>query len=234
MSDLKQQKLLDSFKDVILEIFSEELLQIVLYNDKDPNSDDILIILKSFNLPKMKKANSAINKLIKNGFPAPLFMTQEFIKSSLDSYPLEFLNIKTDYYNLFVKNDEDFIKTLVFDNQFIRLQIERELKGKYLLITSNYIPNISSQKILNSLITRSILSLKPVLKGILYLNEKALPPIYEDLLESVQKTLNLEISSLIKAFNICYGKEKIKDINIDVFFDTYLKDIENLYKRLEN
>jgi hypothetical protein len=57
----------------------------------------------------------------------PLFLTRSDLSSSLDSYPIEFLNMKNRYRLVY---GEDVLQKLSFNPLAVRLQIERELKGK--------------------------------------------------------------------------------------------------------
>jgi hypothetical protein len=233
MPDTKRMKSLNEISNQLQQLFQDDLLQLVLYNDRDPHRDDLLVIIREYNLSRMKNAHNVIKKMTKLNLQAPYFMTPEFIMTSLDSYPLEFLNIKTDYSNLYLK-DTDYIKETVLDNNYVRLQIERELKSRHLLICSNYLYGMNSNRYLEDLISRSVLSLKPVLKGILFLHGKTIPVEYSELIDAVQKSLNLNLSSFDKAFSLCYKKEKMKDLHIDTFFDSYLKEIDNLIHKTED
>ncbi len=234
MSETDQNKICEIITEHLVPQMNDQLLQVILYNDKDPHSDDILIISRSSDLFIIKKAQICINKLIKKRVPIPFFMTPEFITSSLDSYPLEFLNMQNDYINLYQTDETDYIKPLRFEKQWVRLQIERELKSKYLLISSNYMAVNSSKSALKQLVSGSILSLKPILKGILYLDDLEISPYYEDLIERIEKTGKIELKTLRRAFEIRYDKVNFKQLNTDQFFDNYLQEIVMLYKSIEN
>jgi len=234
MSETDQNKICEIITEHLVPQMNDQLLQVILYNDKDPHSDDILIISRSSDLFIIKKAQICINKLIKKRVPIPFFMTPEFITSSLDSYPLEFLNMQNDYINLYQTDETDYIKPLRFEKQWVRLQIERELKSKYLLISSNYMAVNSSKSALKQLVSGSILSLKPILKGILYLDDLEISPYYEDLIERIEKTGKIELKTLRRAFEIRYDKVNFKQLNTDQFFDNYLQEIVMLYQSIEN
>ena len=57
---------------------------------------------------------------------APLIMTQDYIQNSLDSFPLEFLEIQQHHLCLF---GQDSFAELSFYQPHLRLQCERELKS---------------------------------------------------------------------------------------------------------
>lgn len=233
MTECINNKVREKLCQLLKEDLGSSLLQIVLYNDKDPHTDDILVICQSNDLQNIKKAQSSINFLKKNRVPVPFFMSPDFISSSLDSYPLEFLNIQNDYITLYSGNDKDYIQPLSFDKQWIRLQIERELKSKFLLITSNYMAFNPSDSRLKDLITQSVLSLKPVLKGLLFLKDLAIPSLHEPLIDAMQKSYQTQLQNIKTAFLIAHEQVKIKSINTDKFFSDYLQEIQQLCTQIE-
>ncbi len=233
MAECINNKIREKLCQLLKENCGNDLLQIVLYNDKDPHTDDILVICQSNDLQSIKATQSSINFLKKNKIAVPFFMSPEFISSSLDSYPLEFLNIQNDYITLYALNDKDYIQSLTFDKKWVRLQIERELKSKYLLITSNYMAFNPSDSRLKDLITQSVLSLKPVLKGLLFLKNAEIPSLHEALIEALQKNYQMQLSNIKTAFLIAHEQIKIKSINTETFFMDYLKEIQALCTHIE-
>ncbi|HOD53574.1 MAG TPA: hypothetical protein PKJ08_03505 [Candidatus Cloacimonadota bacterium] len=233
MGNPDKTKIHEIINSYLIPEMKDQLLQVILYNDKDPHSEDVLIITQLTDLSKLKQAQNCVSKLMKKNIPAPFFMTPEFITSSLDSYPLEFLNIQTDYQNIWQKDDKDYLKNLHFDKQWVRLQVERELKGKYLLISTHYMAVNSSVSRLKQLVSESILSLKPVLKGILFLFDEEISPCYEDLISRIEGRLNIELRTLSRAFDIRFEKISFKQLNSEQFFENYLKELEVLFKKIE-
>src|SRR2546422_978528 len=71
------------------------------------------------------------------GFPAakamprfePLFMTQRNIEMSLDSFPVEWLEIRERHLLL---EGEDLVATLEVQQAYVRMQCEHELRGKFI------------------------------------------------------------------------------------------------------
>ena len=59
----------------------------------------------------------------------PLFIARGYIQQSLDTFPLEFLNISSSYQLVF---GDDILENIEFKAEDVRTQCERELKGKLL------------------------------------------------------------------------------------------------------
>ena len=115
--------------------YGAELLSLIVYgsaagDEFDPKSSDInlLIVLKNVGLELLGKSRPIQEKWRKKRFARPLFMDREYIERSLDSFPIEFLNMKESYKVLY---GEDVLAGLRIDPSDLRLQIEREMKGKW-------------------------------------------------------------------------------------------------------
>lgn len=124
--------------------------------------------------------------------PMPLIIDKSFVSNSLDSYPLEFLNISSQYHNLF--NREDILANLHFERSDVRLQTERELKSKLLLTRMAALENPGNARYLSLVIRQSISAIVPALKGILFLYGKGIPGNIAELCSSVSGTTNINLS----------------------------------------
>ena len=92
------------FKEITADFknaFEDELISIILYGsgarqDYTPGRSDInfLIVLTPKGIDNLFGAVDAVVKWKKRNVATPLFMTWEDIRASLDSFPVEFLNMK--------------------------------------------------------------------------------------------------------------------------------------------
>src|SRR4030042_1076971 len=121
-------------------IFGEDLVSIILYGsgaggDYVPGKSDLnfLITLTDRGIEGLDRALETVGRWRKRNVAIPLFMTGAYLTGSLDAYPVEFLNMKRNYK---VVSGEDVLAPLTFAHQHIRLQLERELRGKLLHLRS--------------------------------------------------------------------------------------------------
>jgi hypothetical protein len=98
----------------------------------------------------------------------PLLLTPRTVERSLDSYPLEFLNMKSRYRIL---SGSDFLKDLAFEKPDVRLQCERELQSKLLLIRRAYVGSEGAPRRLQNLVAHGLPSLVAIFRGMLYLKD---------------------------------------------------------------
>ena len=156
--------------------------------------------------------------LRKHKAPVPLVVTLDFIKSSLDSYPLEFLDIQSEYTSLF--HVEDILGSMHFNKNDVRLQIEREIKGKWLLTRQAAIQHPRLNKHLFSVLKESFTSLLPVFKGFCYLQGQSIPKDIELLIVCLEEILHTEM----KVFRFVAGQNKAPSQNLlDNLFNDYIR-----------
>jgi hypothetical protein len=86
---------------------------------------DSVLVMAGDDLRALRELGGHGRSFAKAGVAAPLVVAPEFITSSMDAFPLEFLDISQRRIHL---QGQDFFSGLVWEHQYIRLQCERELK----------------------------------------------------------------------------------------------------------
>lgn len=84
-----------------------------------------VLVLQSVDLEMLRRLAEGGAKLGKARIAAPLIMTPQYIKASLDTFPLELIEIAQCRLTLF---GEDRFTDLSFEDKDVRHQCERELK----------------------------------------------------------------------------------------------------------
>jgi hypothetical protein len=165
----------------------------------------------------------------KHKLTMPLIVNEKFIQSSLDSYPLEFLDIQSGYDSLYAV--EDMIAGLQFANDDIRLQIERELRSKWLLTRQAVLQHSHMSRLLFVILRESFSSLVPVFKGFCRLSGKNVPQETDKLLDVMEELLHAEL----KAFRFIAGQKKApsKELTGNLFND-YMRALELCIDKIDN
>ncbi|MHC4063474.1 MAG: hypothetical protein ACYSUI_03085 [Planctomycetota bacterium] len=125
-----------------------------------------VLVLKAVDLPILRRLAEHGAKLGKARISAPLIMTPEYIKASLDTFPLELLEIQQQHLNLF---GEDHFGDLTFDEAHIRLQCERELKVVLIGLRQGLLAATGKEKFLGGLEMNLGEALMRTLRGLLLL-----------------------------------------------------------------
>lgn len=105
-------------------------------------------------------------KYSKHGIAAPLLMTPNYIETSLDVFPIEFLNFRAIHHTVF---GSDLFRDLIIEPTHLRLQCEREIKSKLLWLHQSYIESLGDEEQLLQRLTASITGFIPLFRAILFL-----------------------------------------------------------------
>ena len=198
------------------------LLQVAIYEDFQPQC---IIILEKDPLDLLESLSSLRDYSNRRQLRFPLLVTREFVNSSLDSFPLEFLDITASKYeNLYVK--QDILKILKFEPANIRLQMEREIKGKWLLVRLSVLEKKNTPKQLANILAFNLGNIVPVLKGICYLKEGSVPQSLEDLFTRTTIITNVDFDSMLE----CVASKEATLANVK----QYLSILEDIMHYIEH
>jgi predicted nucleotidyltransferase len=191
----KPEEIFAEFTSDFQKIFGAHLISISLYGsgareDYAPGKSDLnfLIVLSEEGIGDLKKVHAVLPKWRKRRVAIPLIMTKSFILSSLDSYPIEFLNMKRHYVPVF---GEDVLTELIFNRSSLRLQAERELKGKILLLRARYLETEGKEDRIKDLIRESITAFVSIFNALLYLMGMDIPKGRSEVVRAVSGTFSV-------------------------------------------
>lgn len=178
--------------------FSSGLEAIILYGSvvrgeySGQNSDiNFLVILKPEAMKKLRVAIPLTEKWRQHGVVAPLVLTRDFLRASLDSFPIEILSLKRHHRALF---GEDVLQDLSLSPQHVRLQLEREIKGKLVHLWKGFLSVGSERNALHDLLVRSISDLYALFEAFLFLKNEEIPVKRKELFQQVARVANLDES----------------------------------------
>ncbi|MDY0151206.1 MAG: hypothetical protein RBS43_02910 [Candidatus Cloacimonas sp.] len=169
------------------------LLQVAVYT----TYEERCVVILEKDPPNILESLDALREYChKRHLPFPLLISRDFVLSSLDSFPLEFLDIvSSNYTNLF--DQEDILQNLKFSSADLRLQMEREIKSKWLLTRLAVSEQSQKPRALANVLVQSIRSLLPVLKGLCYISLKPIPFTQNEIIDSVMEITQLDLSFLL-------------------------------------
>jgi hypothetical protein len=213
-------------------IFGSDLLSIILYGsgatqDYIPGRSDInfLVVLSEKGIEKLQQVPDTVHRWKKRNVATPLFITKSFIAGSLDSYPIEFLNMKRNHALVF---GEDVFSALSFDAPHIRLQLERELKGKILNLQTRFIETEGKAKRVKELIRVSIVAFVSLFYALLHLKGLEIPQGKRDVIKLAAETCAIDGEVFLTCLDIKEGINHVSSSDIQAVFNAYLKEIYKL------
>ncbi len=176
-------------------------------------------------LTSLGKAMSLTAKWHKRNVATPLFLSKNYIESSLDTFSIEFINFKASYRLIF---GEDVLKDLSFEKKYVRLQSERELKGKLLQLRENFLETEGKKKNIGALIRLSLPTFFSIFQAILFLNEKQPASDNSKLLAFMANDTQLDTALFRKLNEIKSGEKKLSSDEAVSLMEEYIAEIRKL------
>jgi len=227
---------LDSYTNAIRSIYGDNLVALILYGSAasgeftSKNSNiNILIVLKDAGLRSLGKLVPLI-KSYKYRLFNPVFFTEDYMKRTVDVFPIEFLDIKENYKVLYGK---DVISGLTVDPKNLRFQCEQELKSKIINIKKMY-PGLSRGADLKELLLKSFTATLHILRNLLRLKNLKVPYKKEDVLNDAGTALGLDIELFGKILAIKSGMARARAPEIRDLLISFTDELERIAKVVDD
>ena len=218
-------------------LFGDDLVSIILYGsatgqDYRPGKSDInfMIVLSEEGIERLELAFSSVRKWLKRKVAIPLFLTEDYVATSLDAFPIEYLNFQRNYTLVFGK---DILKGLSFNPDFIRLQCEREIKGKLLVLRETFLETGGKGRPLREVIGKSIPAFIAIFEALLYLKGKDLPQEKRGIIRATAEVLDIDAGVFERLLDIKEEKVTRGDTEIMNLFKDYLREARKLSKQVD-
>ena len=212
--------------------FGKDMISLILYGSAAagqyvPGQSDlnILIILTEAGIDDLERGLPLVGKWRKRKV-AEIFMTPAYISSSLDTFPVEFINMQMNYLLI---SGEDVLKDLKIEACNLRLELERELKGKIFHLRQEFLESEGKDKELRRIISLSLGSFVPLFKALLYLRGYEVPPGRRDVIKALSlayPTITPDI--YLHCIDIREGKGKFSAAEVKQLYKSYQKEIVKL------
>jgi predicted nucleotidyltransferase len=212
--------------------FGQDVVSVILYGsaltaDYVPGKSDLnlMIVLSEEGINRLHFAHELVARWRKKRVGTPLFVTKTYINSSLDTFPVEFLNIKRNY---LVILGEDVLAGLSFKKEFIRMQCERELKGKLLLLRERYVESGGKGRVLRDLIAASLPTFTFIFRGLVHIWREDVPGTKAEAISLVARRFGLDERLFRDLQDVGAGTLKLSEREVHELFRRYLQVIRSL------
>ena len=156
-------------------------------------------------------------------------MSTSYIVSSLDSYPLEFLNMQKGH---LLAYGDDVLSDLSFDIKHLRLQCEREIKGKLLLLRERFLETEGKTKRIEALIAESVTAFVSIFRGLLHLKGVSIPSTRREIVEALAHEFPIDTPVFLRCLDIKEGK-KTSPAEANNTMKAYLTEVRRLWNCVE-
>jgi predicted nucleotidyltransferase len=186
---------------------------------------NLLVVLPDESMENLDAAQKLVQRWNRRKI-LPLFMNRAYIESSLDSFPIEFLNMQSAYR---VLTGEDVLASLRIQKKDLRLQCERELKGKLIQLRQGLVQSGGRKKRLERLITQSVVTFVAIFKGLLYLRGLSIPANKTDVILTACESFDeIERSLFETLLALRLGEIKKSKPELLALVKLYIHSIEKL------
>ena len=236
--DIKDPK--EIFPGIITDyktVFGNDLISIMLYgsatgSDYRPGKSDInfMIVLSEEGIEHLNRAFEILKKWRKRNVAIPLFLTENYVQTSMDVFPIEYLNFQRNYIPVYGK---DILKDLSFDPEFVRLQCEREIKGKLLLLREAYLETSGKGRALKEVISQSTRAFVAIFEALLHVKGLEMPKEKLEIIRATTQAFDMDSSVFEKLLNVKEDKIKLNDEDMIRLFQAYLTEVRKLSKLVD-
>jgi len=219
------------------ELFGDDLISIIIYgsgagSEYRPGKSDInfMIVVSEEAIGRLDRAFKTVAKWRKRNVSVPLFITEQYIDTSLDTFPVEYLNFQHNYLVVYGK---DILKELTFKTEFLRLQCEREVKGKLLLLRESFLESAGRAGVLKEVISQSLRAFIALFRALLFLKGEDMSGDRRQVLASTCRIFDLNQELFLRLLDIKEERQKPGKDEIMGLFRDYLAEIRKLSKTVD-
>lgn len=212
--------------------FGAELQSIILYGSAArgeyvPGKSDInfLVLLTLAGMTTLRAAIELTDKWRKRNVAVPLVLTRPYIEASLDTFPIEFLSIREHHQVVF---GGDVLAGLPIAKANLRLQIERELKGKLLHLREHFLAEGLNRDGLLAVLRQSLPTFNPLFEALLYMRDQPIPNHRREVFARVAGLAGLDNEFFERLFRVTSQKSKPYRSELWDLFEKYLLQIREL------
>jgi hypothetical protein len=231
------EEIIPEFIDDYRTIYGEDLISIVLYGSGAqgayiPRRSDLnfLVVLTDEGIKGLSRAFKVVAKWHRWRVATPLFLTTEYIADSVDTFPLEFLNIKRHYQVVWGENP---METIEIQQKQLRLQLEREVKGKLLQLRKAYLASEGRGRHLVALVSQSLTAFLSIFQGILYLRGKEIPRERDALIKATEAETGLTAETFVRLLEIKKGEIRLRRKKLKMLMEDYIEEVRCLASWLD-
>ena len=236
----KSQQAITGFAGGLIEAFGDNLTAILLFGSAARTTDDfkegasdinIAIVLKNVSASELNIILNIGRKYNKSGLAIPLVFSGDHITTSLDTFPLEFSDMKNRHICLY---GTDPLEKAKIETANLRHQCEVEFKGKLVQLRRGYLAAGEHKEDLRRLISTSVTSILAACRGLVHMKgqtasqDTLAPDSVGDLLRLVKDDYGIDIAPLERAWRLKRGEAEESTATLQLLFDNYLNVIEQL------
>ena len=191
---------------------------------------NVLVVVRSLDGPRLDAVAKSLPAQRKRPFIDPLFLSRGQIEGSLDSFPIEWVEIQERHLRL---EGDDVFTGLQVPRTYLRLQCEHELRGKHIQLRQNYLLHRSDGAALARMLRASASGFATLFRTLLRLRGEPLPAEPARIIQRVADLYQLDAQGLLSAHLFRYSTRRYKANEVLELYHRFLTEVERLIGALD-
>ncbi len=191
---------------------------------------NVLLVTRALDAEKLDAVAAALPRQKKAPLVEPLFLTRRQIETSLDSFPIEWIEIQERHLRL---EGEDVFGALQFSRQYLRLQCEHELRGKHIQLRQAYLLHRDDSPVLVRALRASASGFATLFRTLLRLRGEALPADATRVIQRVADLYGLDGQGLLSAHLFRFSTRRYRPDEVRALYRRFLTEVDRLIHSLD-
>jgi len=227
----KSRETIVEFTTKVTRAFEENIYSMILFgsavgtNFIEGKSDiNTLIILEKIRMADLEILMEIGEKFSGKGLAVPLLFEKGHVKSSLDTFPVEFSDMKERHVLL---DGEDPLIDTVIEKKNLRYQCEHEFKSILVNLRRGFLRTAAKRENIESLLENSLSSVVAACRGMIWLTGQTPPDDSSDLLRLIKEVYNADTSAIDRVWRLEQGQSGATAL-LEALFEDYSVNIADL------
>ncbi|MGH7742460.1 MAG: hypothetical protein ACRENS_10610 [Candidatus Eiseniibacteriota bacterium] len=185
---------------------------------------NVLVVSRSLDMSRLDTLASRLPRPKKPAFD-PLFVTMHQIRHSLDVFPIEWLDLKERHLRL---EGDDVFAALEVPLQALRLQCERELRGKHIRLREAYVLGHGHADHLTAVLRSTASGMATLFRTLLRLRGETPPADTPRVIERLADLYRLNATALLGPHVVRYSHQRPKFEVVQALYRGFLTELDRL------
>ena len=191
---------------------------------------NVLVVCRVLATETLEAVSHALPEKSKPPQYDALFMTRNQIEHSLDSFPIEWLEIQEAH--LLIEG-QDVLSELEVPRTYLRLQCEHELRGKFIQLRQAYLQRARHPDQLEPILKSSASSFATLFRTLIRLHGETPPADASHVIERVATLYRLDAEPLLGPYLVRYTERHYRGAELLTLFRRFQVEIERLVNAID-
>ncbi|MBN1482480.1 hypothetical protein EH223_10585 [candidate division KSB1 bacterium] len=220
------------FLQDVKNLFKDEIISVVLFGsaargDYIAKKSDInfLVVLNDQAMNRLAEVLVYIGKWTKRGISTPLFLSEHYITTSTDAFPIEFLSLKLHHKLLFGK---DILSALEIADSYLRLKCEEQIKSKLLHLREDFLHTRGKKYMMRQLLIQTVPTLASIFSALIVLKKEIVPAGKEAIMMNTARLFGLKEAVFQQVLDLRAGSAKLSQKQLTSLLQSYIDELAKL------